>query len=105
MAYPYRWPGGRERCADEAFAQFVETVTVQIGADNVARLYVAGKPVTEQALGGRISAVGWGWYHAVSLGTYGKAFGAVYTGDLAEVRWWSRAATDAEISAAAAVAP
>ena len=40
MAYPYRWPGGRERCADEAFAQFVETVTVQIGADNVACVVV-----------------------------------------------------------------
>ena len=36
MAYPYRWPGGPERCADEAFAAFVSAVEVQIGAPRTA---------------------------------------------------------------------
>ena len=36
MAYPYRWPGVPERCADEAFAAFVSAVEVQIGAQRTA---------------------------------------------------------------------
>jgi len=40
MAYPYRWPSGPERCADEAFAQFAQLVDSQIGADAVACVVV-----------------------------------------------------------------
>ena len=36
MAYPYRWPGGPQRCAEEAYQRFVDVVTTQIGAENVA---------------------------------------------------------------------
>ncbi|MFT4108530.1 4-aminobutyrate--2-oxoglutarate transaminase [Propionicimonas sp.] len=36
MAYPYRWPGGAERCAEEAFAEFTSRVHVQVGEDHVA---------------------------------------------------------------------
>ncbi|MDQ1722618.1 MAG: 4-aminobutyrate aminotransferase / (S)-3-amino-2-methylpropionate transaminase / 5-aminovalerate, partial [Pseudonocardiales bacterium] len=36
MAYPFRWPTGRENCADEAFEQFVGQVHAQIGEDNTA---------------------------------------------------------------------
>ncbi len=35
-AYPYRWPTGPERCADEAFETFVTTVHTQVGEDNTA---------------------------------------------------------------------
>ncbi|MHB9024357.1 MAG: LamG-like jellyroll fold domain-containing protein [Armatimonadota bacterium] len=80
-------------------------VAATIDEKDIARLYVGGKPVVEKELGGKITARGWGWYPAISIGTYAKAFGGAYTGDLAEVRWWSRAATDAEIAAAAATPP
>ncbi|MGC3994207.1 MAG: 4-aminobutyrate--2-oxoglutarate transaminase [Propionicimonas sp.] len=36
MAYPYRWPGGPERCAEEAFAEFTSRVHVQVGEEHVA---------------------------------------------------------------------
>jgi 4-aminobutyrate aminotransferase/(S)-3-amino-2-methylpropionate transaminase len=36
MAYPYRWPTGPERCADEAFAEFVSMVHAQVGELNTA---------------------------------------------------------------------
>jgi len=36
MAYPYRWPGGVEACADEAFATFVSMVHAQVGEENAA---------------------------------------------------------------------
>ncbi|UUW91045.1 4-aminobutyrate--2-oxoglutarate transaminase [Pimelobacter simplex] len=36
--YPYRWPSGPERAADEAFAALREIVTTQIGATNVAAI-------------------------------------------------------------------
>ena len=36
MAYPYRWPTGAERCADEAFAEFVGRVHTQVGEEQVA---------------------------------------------------------------------
>ena len=35
-AYPYRWPGGPERAAEEALAALEEMVLTQIGAHNVA---------------------------------------------------------------------
>ena len=36
MAYPYRWPTGPERCADEAFAEFISMVHAQVGELNTA---------------------------------------------------------------------
>ncbi len=36
MAYPFRWPGGAERCGDEAFATFVSQVHAQVGEENTA---------------------------------------------------------------------
>jgi 4-aminobutyrate aminotransferase / (S)-3-amino-2-methylpropionate transaminase / 5-aminovalerate transaminase len=36
MAYPYRWPTGADRCADEAFEVFVSQVHAQVGESNVA---------------------------------------------------------------------
>ena len=36
MAYPFRWPGGAENCADEAFATFVSMVHAQVGEENTA---------------------------------------------------------------------
>ena len=40
MAYPYRWPTGPERCADEAFELFVSTVHAQVGEDNTAAVII-----------------------------------------------------------------
>jgi 4-aminobutyrate aminotransferase / (S)-3-amino-2-methylpropionate transaminase / 5-aminovalerate transaminase len=40
MAYPFRWPGGPARCAEEAYQRFVDVVTTQIGAENVACVVV-----------------------------------------------------------------
>lgn len=40
MAYPYRWPTGPERCAEEAFAEFASQVHVQVGEDHVAAVIV-----------------------------------------------------------------
>jgi 4-aminobutyrate aminotransferase/(S)-3-amino-2-methylpropionate transaminase len=36
FAYPYRWPGGPERCAEEALAYAREEIHKHIGEDNVA---------------------------------------------------------------------
>lgn len=36
MAYPYRWPGGVDKCADQAFDAFVEAVHVRVGEENTA---------------------------------------------------------------------
>jgi 4-aminobutyrate aminotransferase/(S)-3-amino-2-methylpropionate transaminase len=40
MAYPYRWPTGPEHCAEEAFAEFVAQVHVQVGEQHVAAVLV-----------------------------------------------------------------
>ena len=40
MAYPFRWPGGQERCADEAYDRFVDLVRTEVGADQVACVVV-----------------------------------------------------------------
>jgi len=38
--YPYRWPGDPARVAQEAFDQLIDTVSTQIGAENVAAIIV-----------------------------------------------------------------
>jgi 4-aminobutyrate aminotransferase/(S)-3-amino-2-methylpropionate transaminase len=40
MAYPFRWPTGPERCAEEAFDEFVSLVHSQVGEDNTAAVLV-----------------------------------------------------------------
>jgi 4-aminobutyrate aminotransferase/(S)-3-amino-2-methylpropionate transaminase len=40
MAYPFRWPTGPERCADEAFELAVASIEAQVGADEVAAVIV-----------------------------------------------------------------
>ncbi|HYT09610.1 MAG TPA: 4-aminobutyrate--2-oxoglutarate transaminase [Mycobacteriales bacterium] len=40
MAYPFRWPGGPDRCADEAYERFVDLVTTQVGPEQVACVVV-----------------------------------------------------------------
>lgn len=40
MAYPYRWPGGPEACAEEAFDAFVATVRTQVGEESCAAVVV-----------------------------------------------------------------
>jgi len=40
MAYPLRWPGGPERCADEAFQAFVDTMHTQVGETNTAAVVI-----------------------------------------------------------------
>jgi 4-aminobutyrate aminotransferase/(S)-3-amino-2-methylpropionate transaminase len=40
MAYPYRWPGGAEACAADAFSVFESEVHAQIGESNVAAVII-----------------------------------------------------------------
>jgi 4-aminobutyrate aminotransferase/(S)-3-amino-2-methylpropionate transaminase len=40
MAYPLRWPGGAERCAEEAFQAFVDMVHTQVGESNTAAVII-----------------------------------------------------------------
>ena len=40
MAYPLRWPGGAEACAEEAFDAFARMVETQVGAESVAAVVV-----------------------------------------------------------------
>ena len=40
MANPYRWPTGPQRCAEDGFAQVVDEIDTQIGAENVAAVLV-----------------------------------------------------------------
>ena len=40
MAYPYRWPTGPQRCADEAFATFTSLVHTQVGEQNTAAVLI-----------------------------------------------------------------
>jgi 4-aminobutyrate aminotransferase/(S)-3-amino-2-methylpropionate transaminase len=40
MAYPFRWPTGPERCAEEAAVVVIEAIQRQIGADQVAAMVI-----------------------------------------------------------------
>ena len=40
MAYPLRWPGGPERCADEAFDVISRLIQAQVGVDNTAAVII-----------------------------------------------------------------
>ncbi|EFC79333.1 4-aminobutyrate--2-oxoglutarate transaminase [Parafrankia sp. EUN1f] len=40
MAYPYRWPGGAEACGEQAAGQVIDTITAEIGAENVAAMVI-----------------------------------------------------------------
>ena len=40
MAYPYRWPTGADRCADEAFDAFVSQVHTHVGEQNTAAVII-----------------------------------------------------------------
>ncbi|MFC7487502.1 4-aminobutyrate--2-oxoglutarate transaminase [Knoellia sp. CPCC 206453] len=40
MAYPYRWPTGAQRCAEEAFTALVDSVQAQVGVGNVAAVLI-----------------------------------------------------------------
>ncbi len=40
MAYPYRWPGGPQHCADEAFSYITDQIHAQIGEENCAAVII-----------------------------------------------------------------
>ena len=40
MAYPYRWPGGPQHCADEAFSYITDQIHTQIGEENCAAVII-----------------------------------------------------------------
>ena len=44
MAYPYRWPGGPEHCAEEAFDYIIDQIHAQIGEENTCLLYTSPSP-------------------------------------------------------------
>ena len=47
FAYPYRWPGGADRCADEALAYAREEIHKHIGDGNVAAIIL--EPIQGEA--------------------------------------------------------
>jgi len=67
------------------------------------RLYVNGKQVLDTPFEGMLSSSA--NHHYISLGVMGKFYGYPYHGDMANLRWWARAATDEEIAAAVAQRP
>ncbi|WP_392544323.1 4-aminobutyrate--2-oxoglutarate transaminase [Oryzobacter telluris] len=40
MAYPYRWPGGPEACAEQALAAVTSQIHAQVGEDNTAAVII-----------------------------------------------------------------
>ncbi|MGL4745775.1 MAG: 4-aminobutyrate--2-oxoglutarate transaminase [Dermatophilaceae bacterium] len=40
MAYPYRWPGGPERCAEDALRTVTDMVHAQVGEENTAAVVI-----------------------------------------------------------------
>jgi hypothetical protein len=78
-------------------------VAATVGTDGTARLYVNGKEEAKSTLTGKVGYTA--YWKMVSIGMYGKQYGMPYTGDLAELRWWSREATAEEMAAAAVKAP
>ena len=40
MAYPYRWPGGPQHCAQEAFDYIIDQIHAQIGEENTAAVII-----------------------------------------------------------------
>ncbi|MEW9534576.1 4-aminobutyrate--2-oxoglutarate transaminase [Microbispora sp. NPDC049125] len=40
LAYPFRWPGGPDNCAEEAAAEAIDLIGKQIGAENVAAVLI-----------------------------------------------------------------
>ncbi|WP_299445896.1 4-aminobutyrate--2-oxoglutarate transaminase [uncultured Phycicoccus sp.] len=40
MAYPYRWPGGPERCAEEALSTVTSMIHAQVGEENTAAVVI-----------------------------------------------------------------
>ncbi|HEY3415398.1 MAG TPA: LamG domain-containing protein, partial [Armatimonadota bacterium] len=73
-------------------------------AEGMLRVYLNGKLDHEMELENN-KIVFTSWAPMISIGTYGKRYGNPYTGDLTALRWWARAATDAEIAKAAASTP
>ncbi len=40
MAYPFRWPGGPDRCAEEALSTVISLIHAQVGEENVAAVVI-----------------------------------------------------------------
>ena len=49
MAYPYRWPGGAEHCAEQALRTVTDQIHAQVGEDNTAAVII--EPVVQGASG------------------------------------------------------
>ena len=74
FAYPYRWPGGADRCADEALAYAREEIHKHIGEENVAAIIL--EPI--QGEGGFIvPAAGF----VAGLAEYAAEHGIVFIAD------------------------
>ncbi len=74
-------------------------VAGSLTADGKARIYVNGKLVKEQQTTGKLMYIN--FCTSVSIGTYGLRWQPSFVGEMANIRWWSRAATDEELAAAA----
>ena len=63
-----------------------------VASDGLARVFINGKAVAEKPVGGQLRFD----YRYSAIG-----FGNAFIGNLSDLRWWSRAATDTEIAARA----
>jgi 4-aminobutyrate aminotransferase/(S)-3-amino-2-methylpropionate transaminase len=74
LAYPFRWPGGRENCAAEALAIVTSKIDKELGADNVAAIVI--EPIMGEG-GFVVPAEGF----LPGLAAYAKANGIVFVAD------------------------
>ncbi|MDT3399746.1 4-aminobutyrate--2-oxoglutarate transaminase [Streptomyces sp. B1866] len=74
LAYPYRWPTGPERCAEEAAAQVTDLIDKQVGAGNVAAIVI--EPVLGEG-GFIVPAPGF----LPRIAAYARAHGIVFVAD------------------------
>lgn len=75
-------------------------VAGSLTAEGNARLYINGKLVKEQQHTGKLTYSN--YTPAITIGCYGMRWQPSYVGDMTDIRWWSRAASDTEIATAAA---
>lgn len=94
--------GGRwETLTSAPFAAGAWTHVAATIAGGKARLYLNGKLAQEKALAdGKLTFTHYS--PSMSIGTYAWFGNESFNGDMAELRWWARAATDKEIADTAA---
>lgn len=104
LAFNVLYGGKWETLLSPSFATGTWTHVAGVIDQGKAAIYVNGKVAKEATLAaGKLTFTHYD--PEISVGTYVKFANSSFTGDMKELRWWSRAATAAEIAAAAAGQP